>query len=338
MMAVPWTTVDLHITSEGERKCGRAVKRAARRVSSFITAGATIALGIAISASAQTPPQLVSDPMANAMIGDYGKFLVRRPPASLGLDSFYQKYVDAEGIPIISSPRVPDAALLVARDIVETELANRPDIRHELVHEHARVGVMAIDEGTTDLPEQRNWKKPTRDDPRLTRCERANYGKIAAMTDQQYWNNRARGMGGRYTTSAAENLLGVPHTRYYGENILVHEFSHGILSAVKKVDPALYGRVQAAYRHAKAAGLWKGTYSAVTVQEYWAEGTQYWFNSNKVFELPRVFVLSDQDLRKYDPMLYAVLGEVYGDIHHIPSDAFYDQMSRIESPPLLDNC
>lgn len=312
--------------------------RLARRFAALLAATAALALTVPVPVSAQHASPANADPMAQARISDYARFLVRRPPASLGLDPFYQKYVDAGGIPIVSSTRVPDTALLVARDIVDAELANRPDIRRELLREHARVGVMAIDEGTTDLPEQRDWKKPARDDPRLTRCERAHYDTIAGMTDQQYWNSRARGMGGLYTTSAAENLLGVPHTRYYGENILVHEFSHNILSAIEKVDPALYRRVEAAYRHAKATGLWEGTYSAVTIQEYWAEGTQYWFNSNKVFELPRVFVLSDQDLKRYDPMLYAVLGEVYGATHHIPSDAFYDQMSRIESPPILDTC
>lgn len=302
--------------------------RIARRLAALFAA--TAAMALPFSAPAQEAPRAGADAAAPAGIG--------KPPASLGLDPFYQKYVDAEGIPIVSSARVPDAALKVARNIVETELAHRPDILAELVREHARVGVMAIDEGTTDLPEQRDWKKPARDDPRLTRCERAHYDTIAGMTDQQYWNSRARGMGGLYTTGAAENLLGVPHTRYYGETILAHEFSHSILSAIEKVDPALYGRVEAAYRHAKAKGLWEGTYSAVTVQEYWAEGTQYWFNSNKVFELPRVFVLSDQDLKRYDPMLYAVLGEVYGTDHHIPGDAFYDQMSRLESPPILDTC
>ena len=330
------STASANEASDGDKPARRRVRwtagRAALRAALPVTATAAIAI------ASPAPAQQDAGLMAHARIRDYGQFLVRQPPASLGLDPFYRKYTDAEGIPIVSSARVPDAALLVARDIVDAELANRPDIRDELVREHARVGVMAIDEGTTDLPEQRDWKKPTRDDPRLTRCERAHYGTIAGMTDQQYWDSRARGMGGLYTTSAAENLLGVPHTRYYGENILVHEFSHNILSAIEKIDPGLYGRVEAAYRHAKANGLWEGTYAAVTIQEYWAEGTQYWFNSNKVFELPRVFVLSDQDLKRYDPMLYAVLGEVYGANHHIASDAFYDQMSRIESPPILDTC
>ena len=47
-------------------------------------------------------------------------------PASLGVSPFYTKYVDAQGIPVIASEKVPDDALLVARDIVNTMLATRP--------------------------------------------------------------------------------------------------------------------------------------------------------------------------------------------------------------------
>ncbi|WP_260610463.1 glycoside hydrolase [Sphingomonas sp. IC081] len=258
---------------------------------------------------------------------------VAPPPASLGLDPFYAKYLDAAGIPVVSSAKVPDEALRVARDIVLAETARRPDIRAELVRSGARVGVMAIDEGTMDLPEQRDWKKPAADDPRLTPCERANYATgIAAMTDAQYWNARARGMGGLYTTGAAENLLAVPGTRYYGENILVHEFSHNILSAVERIDPALYGRVEQAYRHALDQGLWKGDYASVTIQEYWAEGTQFWFNSNMAFRHDGTVLLSDRDLRAYDPMLHAVLAEVYAPGHHIAADAFYNHPARLTPP------
>ena len=37
------------------------------------------------------------------------------PPARLAADPFYRKHVDAAGIPILSSARVPDAALFAAR-------------------------------------------------------------------------------------------------------------------------------------------------------------------------------------------------------------------------------
>lgn len=51
-------------------------------------------------------------------VEDYVRAVMSAPPASLGVDPFYKKHTDALGIAILSSEKVPDAALLVARDIV----------------------------------------------------------------------------------------------------------------------------------------------------------------------------------------------------------------------------
>jgi hypothetical protein len=257
---------------------------------------------------------------------------ISRPPASLGLDPFYTKHVDARGIPVFGSPRVPDEALAAARDIVAEMLARRPDVRAELVRQGQRVGVMAAEETTTDLPEHRQWRKPTPDDARLTFCERKTYATIAAMSDRDYWNMRARGTGGRFTTVGAENLLGRPGTRYFGENILVHEFSHAILTALETVDPALHSEVRSAYEAALAAGKWKGDYASVTLQEYWAEGTQFWFNTNMLARLDEAEIVSHRDLEAYDPRLYAALGKVYGKNHRIAADPFHGHPARMNVP------
>jgi hypothetical protein len=196
------------------------------------------------------------------------------PPA--GFDQFYAKYADAGGIPVIGSARVPDAAITRAAAIVTDMLSRRPDLGAELVRQGVRVGVIAEEEAITDLPEHRHWKKPRRDDRRLTGCELKYFERIEAQSDRDYWNARSRGTGGRFTTVGAENLLAVPGSRYFGENILVHEFSHTILDAIRAVDAALYGEVEAAYAAALKAGRWKGDYAAVTLTEYWAEGTQFW--------------------------------------------------------------
>ena len=71
----------------------------------------------------------VQGPRAPALLQDYLAFTVTAPPASLELDPFYKKYTDAHGVPVVSSAKVPDAALLMARDIVQFMLANRPDLR-----------------------------------------------------------------------------------------------------------------------------------------------------------------------------------------------------------------
>jgi hypothetical protein len=297
---------------------------------------------VSIAALCLSPGLLVSSPglateagrtvMAKAEIPTLENRVVMTPPAWLNLDPFYQKYADAGGIPIISSKNVPDTGLMVARDIVLYMLSERPDIRDQLIRNGARIGIMAIDETTTDIPEQSDWKKPAIDDPRLSKCDVRDYAKtIGLQSDRDYWAKRARGMGGTYTTGAAENIMGVPGTRYYGENILVHEFSHSIFGAIRSIDPALAARVEAAYAHAKEKRLWQGAYMANTLDEYWAEGTQFWFNSNKAYITDTLTVLNADDFKAHDPEFYAILSAVYRWDHRIPADAYYMHPARMNS-------
>ena len=62
-------------------------------------------------------------PAPAPLLQDYIEFSVTAPPGELELDPFYKKYVDAHGIPVVTSEKVPDAALLMARDIVQFMLA-----------------------------------------------------------------------------------------------------------------------------------------------------------------------------------------------------------------------
>ncbi|WP_425230717.1 glycoside hydrolase [Sphingomonas sp.] len=260
---------------------------------------------------------------------------IAAPPATLGVDPFYAKYLDAGGIPILSSAMAPDEALAAAHDIVADMLAARPDLHAWLVQQRYRVAVMAADETTTDLPEQRGWTRPAATDPRLTRCERLHYAeRIGRLTDRQYWDARARGMAGPLTSAAAENLLAGPRDRYHGENIFVHEFAHDVLAAIRAADGRLYARVDAAYRQTLAAQRWQGEYASTTVDEYWAVGTQFWFNSGRIATFDTVHVLSDTDLTRYDPALAVTLRAAYGDRHHLLADRFWDSPDRVPPGPL----
>ena len=268
--------------------------------------------------------QQASPTQQKPLLYDYLSQNVQTPTSDMRVDPFYKKWVDAGGIPILSSEKVPDAALLVARDIVNHMLLKRTDIRQAFVAERFHVGVMAQSESTTDIPEHRDLKKPALTAQNLTAGERANYARIAAMTDKQYWDGRARGLGGNPTTCAEENLLGYPGTRYYGENIFVHEFSHAIMRNIKTADPKLYDQIVQAYNDAMQLGLYKGTYSETNANEYWAEGTQTWFWSNFEFRDGDKVIYTPGDLRAYDPKLYDLLGQVYPD-HHILMDVYYQK-------------
>ena len=55
-----------------------------------------------------------STPVSEVESFDVPECVVSRVPDSLGLDSFYVKYVDVNGLPLVSSWRVPDSAFVAA--------------------------------------------------------------------------------------------------------------------------------------------------------------------------------------------------------------------------------
>jgi hypothetical protein len=233
------------------------------------------------------------------------------------------------GIPVIASDKVPDAALLVARDIVNSMLAARPDIRKALIERNWRTGVIAEVEMTMDIPEYSKMKRPGAppDEP-------------VTQADRDYHANRSRGLGGNPTTGAEENLLGYPGTRYWGEHIFVHEFAHAIMGGgIRQVDPAMFAEIRAAYDQAMAAGKYvhldgRKHYATTNASEYWAEGVQWWFFSNygECFA-GNVKVETPEEFAAYDPALSELIGRVFT-THRIPMDVFHGKRIRpVECPP-----
>ena len=221
-------------------------------------------------------------------------------PAELGLDPFYAKYVDADGIPVVGSSAVPDAALLRAREIVLGMLKGiAPEVRQALVDGPLRVAVMAQSEVTTDIPEHKD---------------------LNIAFPEVDWNARARGLGATESrpasTAAEENLLCYPTDSYRGENIMVHEFAHTILGMGIAVAPGgieFVQRVNAAYEAALSNNLWQDTYAATSPDEYWAEAAQSWFNANRESNPPDGIhntVDNRDELRAYDPAIASLVEEV----------------------------
>jgi hypothetical protein len=278
-----------------------------------VLCGAGVGLGSAsLTSQGGTGAGRSGQPRPPALLQDYISLAVTAPPAALELDPFYKKYVDAHGIPVVTSNKVPDAALLLARDIVQFMLANRPDLRKELIRKKWKLAIMAETELTYDIPEHRKYRLlPKIDDERLTPQQRENYNKpggVGTQTGEQYWNARGRGFGGEpdgenTTSCAEENLLGYPGTRYFGSSICVHEFSHGIMrGAVYTVDPEYRKAVEDAYASAKAKDLVTAQgYPGNNFNEYWATGIEaYVFGSGRGPE----WVLDN------DPRLYELVRQV----------------------------
>jgi hypothetical protein len=225
---------------------------------------------------------------------------VTTPPASLGLDPFYKKYVDAAGIPIVSSEKVADEALLNARKIVLDMIKTIPDVKAKMIQNRIRVGVIGESERPTQMPEYRDL-----------------YSAFPG-TD---WDHRARAYGATIerplTTDCEENLLCKSGDVYKGEEILTHEFSHAIHElGIRFVNTNFDSQLQAAFNHAKSAGLWTNTYAVSEVREYWAEGVQDWFNCNlesKPANGVHNEINTRAELQTYDVMLYTLIKAYFAD-------------------------
>lgn len=203
------------------------------------------------------------------------------------------------GIPILSSGGVPDLALQVAADIVIHMVADMPDVRRAMIDNGLLVGVIAANQVTTDMPEYRN---------------------LNDLYPEVDWDQRTRGLAATtsipLSTGAEENLLCYSTDRYLGESIFLHEFAHTIMDlGLVFVDASFLPTVQGAFDEAMSRGLWRDTYAAANVAEYWAEGVQSYFDTNLQADPPNGihnFVNTREELLEYDPKLAEIISGVFG--------------------------
>ena len=116
--------------------------------------------------------------------------VIGKIPSSFGFDPYYKKYLNARGIPLVSSEKVSDAAFYQARNTMLYMLERIPDVRLKIIENNVRVAIMAPDELTTTIPEH------------------SDLNRAFPETD---WDTRARGLSATLvrpaTTCAEENLL-----------------------------------------------------------------------------------------------------------------------------------
>ena len=236
------------------------------------------------------------------VIEDRSGCVVSIVPGEFAFDSFYEKYCDADGIPIISSRDVKDRALKQAYYLITNVLAPIPKVRQELISHGAYLGIIGVDENQTSLPE---------------------YSHL----DSAFWDQRARGLGGSkhlpITSGAEENLLCLPWDGYYGESITIHEFAHTIHLMGLGTDYAAFtSELTGLYRSAIQQGLWINTYAGSNVLEYWAEGVQSYFSTNLQSDRAdgvHNHVNTRDELADYDPALYDFISRFFHDFEWTPT-------------------
>jgi hypothetical protein len=226
------------------------------------------------------------------------------PPASLGVSSFYGKYLDGFGIPVLSSPDVADQAVISACIIVTHMVITRDDVRAAMINQRMSVAIIGINEVTTNIPEYRN---------------------LNTMFPNQNWD-RLRGVGATLmipvSSVGEENLLCLQNDMFAGEQLLVQTFATGVLLGVQDADGTFESRLNAAFQAATSTGLWRDTYAAANEIEYYAEGVQSWFDANRYVAQPDGTngpISTRGELKAYDHSLAELIGETMRDDAWRPS-------------------
>lgn len=225
------------------------------------------------------------------------------PPVNLKLDPFYKKYMNVNGIHVVSSWRVPDSCFYAAYISIKALTGVLPkEVLESMTSRNTRIGIMARYEGTTDIPEHAYLAKDT----------------------ILNWDVRARGLGGTldlpFSTSAEENILAYQIDKYHAEDILIHEFAHTIHDVgILPVYLEFNNELQAALDDAVAKGKWKNVYAATNIYEYWAEGVQNWFNVNAEVDNDNGDgkhnkINTREELKQYDPALYNILARFFPEV------------------------
>lgn len=226
---------------------------------------------------------------------------ITTPPGSLGLNAYYTKYCDANGMPVIGGNLVSTAALQKAWLQTMNMMKMRQDLIAEMVKQGTKVAIVAEGEGITQIPEYSDLDTAFPLDP---------------TEFPGGWDDRSRGFGATparpISSGAEENLLCLAGDPYVGESIFIHEFAHSVEGmGIAFTEPAMNTKIQKAYDDAKAAGLYTNTYAITTVYEYWAEGVQNWFNVNLENDDSHNEVNTRAELKTYDPTLHSLISNIF---------------------------
>lgn len=172
------------------------------------------------------------------------------PPAHLNADPYYQKYLDAGGIPILAPESVSDEELRRTQATLFGMVADRPDLLDLLASQNTRILLYDREKGgLAQLPE---------------------------FVD----SSNASGLFGE--TSYGGAVAAPAMMTYHCNETLIHEIAHALDYAIQIQEwkafrePEFKQARNRAFLSAKEAGLWTGSYASTISDEYWAEMVVHW--------------------------------------------------------------
>ena len=221
------------------------------------------------------------------------------PPAALGMDPFYEQYIDVGGVPVVSSADVPDEALVSVAQMLAEMLTHRPDLLGDIAGFPSHVAVLGQDEEIADIPE---FGRVIEQYPEWGVFDGRTVAELRAVGATTFLP---------VTVAAEENVLCYEEDTYL-EDTSVHELAHTFLLVGLEGEAGpgeLRARLEQGLEDALARGLWTGSYAASNADEYWAEGVQAWFDVG--WSLTGVDTRTE--LEAYDATFAGIMREVFGD-------------------------
>ncbi|MGB5380520.1 MAG: hypothetical protein WBO25_05910 [Acidimicrobiia bacterium] len=221
-------------------------------------------------------------------------------------EDFYRMTCEQSGITIAAADSITPDALEAAADRISALLAARPDLAAAVAASIDQVAIIGRDQRITALPE---------------------FEELYSTHPGTDWNRLGRSFPGTeeipVAAGAEENLLCLESDRYEGEDMFVRDFGWTIRRfGIASVDPSLDRSIEDSYIRAIAADLWRNTVAEVNSDQYWAEGVQSFFdvNNEEKDEKDQIHNQIDtrDELRTYDPLLYELLVETFGETEWRP--------------------
>lgn len=221
-------------------------------------------------------------------------------------DPFYAQWVQAGSIDVIAPAVVDPAALRQVAATIEEMLTNRPDIIEEMARNlYVVVAPSRMKQG--ELPEMQavpqavfdSWGQPDRLDHEVV----GGFGPSFPILP--------------FVLVSADNALCTPLDSHFDENVVVHEFAHGIHAVQRLVGSSFDASLLQLYNDAIAAGFWQPShYAATNHDEYFAEVFQSWADVNSrddsfVHNPP---IATAEEVAEHDPCVAAFMTEWFGHI------------------------
>ncbi len=222
-------------------------------------------------------------------------------------DPYYKySYTAKCGIPVYGSRALIDGENTVKRaaEIVDAMLSESPEVSAQMVSVGAKLVIFGKGEHAYYIPEHRDGY-----DKSMLYVEGFG-GYTCSITEANVWH---------WHDGNPSPIDKSYKTAYVNENILVHEFGHGVKIAGldTMADQSLAAEFQMVYRHAKASGLWPDSYAISNSDEFFATLSAIWFNvmnesyGNDEWDGVRGPINTREELYNYDPVSYNFFAKLY---------------------------